>query len=467
MQNTTEDQASNDLDSSLAKSLNQLIADQRLMIGLLQRKFEPFSDIPKLAETIWNSTEDAWDGSEEASKAPRDRSLGAEFLLTLEPCGTTVTGIDETVDHNTNEVIPKWISEDNLVIARRIFELWIQKPKYMNPSPWDEVYSDKSLKGKETDRERMVSQVFEKWPKTWEPCMFSPITEPGYNFHGNEINIYYASPNPTNASEPMKYISSYGTSGVQRLREENSISGIVCQVSIQLFPGIIDFETIATIICLSKNHRIFLNQQYDFLAAHFLDWRERSVPEKSGLRDFQSSRHTITPPHQEPGSHSYGVFMHYMRSFTVNHAQENPAIEGTPSSGLKCRRESIDFKGFYHERTQTLVERRYSTALSLFPMQSPGGHFALLSLIDVGKYGIDEWENSAAETQQFSNGNFWNKYGIFAAGLYTGVSIFQVEICSFIELWEEDWNETITRINDMVSVKVSRSSYHDKIQKIG
>lgn len=49
----------------------------------------------------------------------------------------------------------------------------------------------------------------------------------------------------------------------------------------------------------------------------------------------------------------------------------------------------------------------------------------------------------------------WNKFGIYPAGLDTGISIFQLQICVFIELWEEYWTTTIAQIDETVSLKVS------------
>ncbi|KAL7913956.1 hypothetical protein GGI35DRAFT_230869 [Trichoderma velutinum] len=458
MENTEGEQTSNVIESTLAKSLDQLIADQRLMLALLQKKLDPFSDIPKIAEEVWNSTDDAWTGSEEASKAPKDRSLGAEFLATLEPCGTTITGRDGTMEQNSGEETNNWISEDNLVIARRTLEAWIRNTGFGFPPPWEETFANKFRKNGEIDQERIISQVLERWPKTWDPLRLSMFTEPQYKSYGNEMNIFYTSPNVNKFSDPLEFSLCYDSSQIQELRERNSTNGIICQISIQRSPRIIDFETMATILCLSKANKILPQHQHDFLAAHASDWHEIATLLKSGRREFQSSRHIIAPLYEDPGLLTYGVLMHFMRSFTVIYSDESlgesPICKETPASGLRCRREKINVKAFYSEYTRTLVERRYSTVLSFFPAQFPGGNFALLSLVDVSRYQPSVWDNSAANIHEESRGNAWKNYGIYPAGLYTGISIFQLEICSFIESWERDWNKTINQIEMMVSVTV-------------
>ena len=217
----------------------------------------------------------------------------------------------------------------------------------------------------------------------------------------------------------------------------------------------------ATTICFSKGTQLRPECKHDFLDAHVSEWRERSVHQRCGLRDFQSSQHAITRDHRLPGSHKYGVFMHYMRSFTIMDFEETPIIKGSPATGLKCKREKIGFKAFYSEDTECLVERRYSTALNIFPIHSPSGHYVLLSLIDAGEHEYGVWSHSPTnDITSYNRWKPWKRYGIYPAAIYSGVSVFQLQICSFIESWESDWNNTLTRINQMVSVKVRSSRIH-------
>ncbi|PTB64876.1 hypothetical protein BBK36DRAFT_1170546 [Trichoderma citrinoviride] len=380
MENTVEEHLSKIIDTSPAQPLDQLISDQRLILGLLQKRFEYLSDIPQIAERLWHSTDNAWAGSDQEPIAPRDQSLGTEFLNTLIPCGRSVTSIHANVRARgtrfsfDQDTLMEWITEENLVISRQILEDWIREFNRYS-SPWDEDPSSKSLDKREIDREPWLNQVCERWPKVWE---FSPLGEPDRNY-GNTTRVYYACPSMSRMSDPISYTPM--ESPIQRLPE---------------------------------------------------------APEES-----------------LPGSHKYGVFMHYMRSFTIMDFEETPIIKGSPATGLKCKRENIGFKAFYSEDTECLVERRYSTALNIFPIHSPSGHYVLLSLIDAGEHEYGVWSHSPTnDITSYNRWKPWKRYGIYPAAIYSGVSVFQLQICSFIESWESDWNNTLTRINQMVSVKL-------------
>ncbi|OTA03271.1 hypothetical protein A9Z42_0037190 [Trichoderma parareesei] len=387
MEAAVEEHLSKIIELSPAKPVDQLIADQKLILGLLQKRVEHLSDIPQIAEKLWYSTDNAWAGSDQEPSAPRDQSLGTEFLNTLIPCGSSVTSIHASVRgrgmrHSFDEdTLMDWVTEENLVIARQILEDWIRESNRYS-SPWAEDFSSDTLDNRELDREEWVRQMHERWPKVWE---FSPLGEPDRNY-GNTIRVYYACPNMSRISDPVSYTPM--ESPIQRLLEApegSSICGLI--------------------------------------------WL--------------------------PGSHKYGVFMHYMRSFTIMDFEETPIIKSGPATGLKCKREKIGFKAFYSEDTECLVERRYSTALSIFPIHSPSGHYVLLSLIDAGEHEYGVWSHSPTnDITSYNRWKPWKRYGIYPAAIYSGVSVFQLQICSFIESWENDWNTTITRINQMVSVKL-------------
>ncbi|KAL7811316.1 hypothetical protein V8C26DRAFT_422420 [Trichoderma gracile] len=381
MENIVDAHFNRMVEPMLAKPLDQLIADQRLILGLLQKRLEYISDIPQIAEKLWYSSDNAWAGSDQEPIAPRDQSLGTEFLNTLIPCGRSVTSIHANVQRRGKEpdfnedTLMEWVTEENLIIARQILEDWIQEFN-KHSSPWGDDSESESIDEREHDRENWLSQVYERWPKLWE---FSPLGEPDRNY-GNTIRVYHVCPNMSNMSDPMSYTPM--ESPIQRLPEANGGTSIC---------GIIWF---------------------------------------------------------------YGVFMHYMRSFTIMDFDETPIVKGGPATGLKCKREKIGFKAFYSEDTECLVERRYSTALSIFPIHSPSGHYVLLSLIDAGEHEYGVWSHSPTnDITSYNRWKPWKRYGIYPAAIYSGVSVFQLQICSFIEAWENDWNTTITRINQMVSVK--------------
>lgn len=206
MQDAAEADVNGMVESTPAKPLDQLIADQRLILGLLQKRLEYISDIPQVAERLWSSSDNAWAGSDQEPIAPRDQSLGTEFLNTLIPCGRSVTSIRANVQGRGREpsfdedTLMELVTEENLVIARQILEDWIQEFNN-HSSPWGGDSESESIDEGEHDREHWLSQVYERWPKLWE---FSPLSEPDRNY-GNTIRVYHVCPNMSKMSDPFSY----------------------------------------------------------------------------------------------------------------------------------------------------------------------------------------------------------------------------------------------------------------------
>lgn len=153
----------------------------------------------------------------------------------------------------------------------------------------------------------------------------------------------------------------------------------------------------------------------------------------------------------------YGVFMHSLRSFIITSPERQSRGKRAVRAGLKCQREFIQFKGFYSADTLSLAERRYSTALCLFPLARPCGHFTLVSVADTKNDSLTEdvWFNGMARDARCDPlVPARKKYPIKSAGLYSGMSMFQLQICAFIDSWEKDWSKTIAAVDRMISVEV-------------
>lgn len=149
----------------------------------------------------------------------------------------------------------------------------------------------------------------------------------------------------------------------------------------------------------------------------------------------------------------FGRLIHNMQSFVV--IPGHRASEVNLSDGLQCQRESLQIKGFYGDEIIHLAERRYSAVLNFLPLGHPCGYFTLLSLIDC--HNERHGNNSVLKYYDKSNeANPWTRYGILPAGLYSGVSVFQLQLCNFIDHWELDWNRTMANIDKLISLKVSK-----------
>lgn len=129
--------------------------------------------------------------------------------------------------------------------------------------------------------------------------------------------------------------------------------------------------------------------------------------------------------------------------------------ELTVAVGFQCDRETLDILSSDGTTGFRLREKRYSAELNVHTAQRPCGKFTLLTAADW--LGRDPWTNSLATlADRPDRKTSWAIYGIFPAGLYTGISALQVQICALIDTWEADWSHTIAQIDDVVSVQVSQ-----------
>lgn len=218
--------------------------------------------------------------------------------------------------------------------------------------------------------------------------------------------------------------------------------------------GVIDFKDIAALLCLGQG-----GDRDDIpvvLKRHAGSWQEFIARDQAGLMTFRSSTLGQFRPCSN-GAFYCGLFRHFMRSFTVVDFEENEVHDGPGHPGLKCDREWITVDGFYRDSALKLVERRYSIALSLLPLQRTCGNYVLVSIADIGKYDIGRVWNIAPGFRNWDgkpDKRTWRTYGIQPAGLYTGVSMFQIQVCVFITSWRNDWITTIDAVDKMVSVSV-------------
>lgn len=217
--------------------------------------------------------------------------------------------------------------------------------------------------------------------------------------------------------------------------------------------GIIDFDSIASILCLVRSRG--LDNHPEFFDGHVGAWQEWPVQHRHGLKSFQSPNHRLGPFPSNRGKIIYGRLLHYLRSFTIVDFDQGREHEGHDHPGLRCAREWVTVEGLYRESTLKLLERRFSVALSVLPMRRPCGHYSLLSIADASDDDVAKvWHLSPGREPGPSYEGSWKAFGIQPAGLYTGVSMFQMQICAFITVWRDDWITTVHAIDDMVSVSV-------------
>ncbi|KAG8667835.1 hypothetical protein FPOAC2_13037 [Fusarium poae] len=394
--------------------IEKLQRDQELILELLRRKFEPMHDTPQIAKRLWADTENAWPVLDQIHGDTEYESVGSQFLLSLVPGGG------------------RWLVSDepNLVRARRVFEAWVRNTKSYS-SPWRDTYS----KVMETH----IDNIEDWWPMSW-------ASDAG-GAYGASQEVSLAALGPSH-DDPIDYESIHGQD-IPSLLKTNKYSGIIYRISLDNSFGMIDLKSIATILSVAEGTCFNPEGGPEFLDGHISEWRERSTHDRCGMKHYH-----VPVAVSGAGFSMSGVFMHYMRSFIVCNFSSRPCPNAGSPVGLKCIRTRMTFEGFYDSKTLTMEERRYSTALNILPHNAPYGHYALCSIVEgTPQQTWNIWRCAPAAHHHVADRSYlWKRYGILPAGLYTGISMFQLQICSFIESWEQDWHATIDQIDSTISI---------------
>ncbi|KAI0455029.1 hypothetical protein F5B21DRAFT_473482 [Xylaria acuta] len=424
-----ESKSCHELQSQILKVLEQLRDNQRDYLSLQRERRGVARDIPQTARQLWESCANAWVG--------RDSE---PHWSTMHP------GL-----HFLNSLVP---DTKNLREAKLIFEKWVTTPT---------AYWDKDFLVNSNLTEHQIRNNEYKWPDTWETSAPGDLWDYYFPECGRKevccrSNVTYAVPSNFGDLFRFRWVYSHSTSGgikdlPETLRSNKNICGIIAHFSVSRFSDVIDLSNAAAIISLVRGNAFMPQGDTEFLDGHIAKWRERSEHDRCGVMDLDL-------PDDPKFGRSYmmsSVFMHYMRSFIVVNPNEKVTCMKPHAPGLKCLREHITFQGFYDLTETKLIEKRYSTAIRLLPLHQPAGHYALVSIYD------GQQEDARRMFERSPSGSIlaadllrhWKEYGIYPAGLYTGFSMFQLEICVFIDSWEQDWISTIKRIDEMVSLRLN------------
>lgn len=131
--------------------------------------------------------------------------------------------------------------------------------------------------------------------------------------------------------------------------------------------------------------------------------------------------------------------------------------------GVRCVREKATLQGFYDASEIHLVEKRYSVAVSMLPVNQDEsrhsvGCFGLLPIQDDSGTRVSSdklfYLTAPLQSARYEDQTPWRKYGIHLAGICTGISMLQHQVCAFIDSWEDNWKLTINAIDKMVLLNV-------------
>ncbi|KAI0479925.1 hypothetical protein F4859DRAFT_453943 [Xylaria cf. heliscus] len=415
---------SHDLQLQILRVLEQLRDCQRDYMSLRQERWGVAHDIPRMAQELWVSGIDAWIGLEDAAFWT-DTHPGKKFL---------------------NGLVP---NVANLQAAKPVFEKWVTDIEAYS-AYWDE------------DSKFQIINNEYQWPDKWQGG--HPWTP--WDFFSRQDQGTVCCMNTVTCASPDLFgdpfclervysdeISNRNKDLPETLRSNTNICGIIVQFSISRYSDVIDLSNAAAIICLVQGSEYTSGPT--FLEGHIARWREQSEDDRYGMANLNLSDDLTSYFHVRCDMMS-GVFMYYMRSFIVLNRNEKGPHTKRQAPGLKCLREHVSFQGFYDGTMTRLIEKRYSTALGLLPLQAPSGHYCLVSICDGQQKDVKTMfeESPAGSVYSGQTHKPWEKYGIYPAGLYTGISMFQIQICVFIDAWEQDWTVTIKQIDEMVSLKL-------------
>ncbi|KXJ85611.1 hypothetical protein Micbo1qcDRAFT_237410 [Microdochium bolleyi] len=472
--------------------LRQIQADQARIVELLCARFEPHQrkDVSVIARELWHGHVDpplsAWEGSDQAYWAARaadpaeekKHDLGLEFLRSFAPGGKIASTVGAS-DTDISAHIAGLASDP----AEQ--ELWRAKFPGGTRRQWGavsnlEVALDKFKRwAGRRGRAQLVGVTFEElddvWPDRWQS---DPDADEAGNTatavtvaagtHDEPFTYYHAIAGVAQPGEALPGVS---------IAEESTlpICGVIYLCSIGRQTGIIDLDTAAAILTLTPSAL--------FLDSHATAWRERDKGVCYEVAKFQSSSSAMSLTNNEsPGRLSHGILMFHLRSFIVatdpagtTESSSKPPLHAVPEEqhhsfpGVRCVRERTAFQGFYDGQTLQLVERRYSTALSMLPLDAPAGRFALVSVADTSSpQDRDEvWAEAPGYERVYEERNRpWTKFGLRSVGLYTGLAAMQLQICSFLEGWERDWNRTIDAIDSKISVQLDVLENSEQLSKL-
>lgn len=228
------------------------------------------------------------------------------------------------------------------------------------------------------------------------------------------------------------------------------------QIDIDQAAGVIGFNNVRSILQFARGREYRPADRLAFLDNHVSEWRPRPIRSRCVMKSIMSTNmidDTVSTRWRHH-PHGFGAFMHHMQAFTYL-PQKDFESRGIPIDGFQCQRQSFNLKSPYSKEVLHLREVRYSVCLSIWPVQRPCGLFTLVSLADQNSTGSKRRDTPGADASFGSRHVVWKKYGLFPAGLYTGISVFQLQICAFIDLWEDTWNTTIVKIDATVSITVS------------
>lgn len=415
---------SHDPNSEILELLREIRNEQKSYFTLRRERWNDPFQLSQITQRLWESRDDAWAGVPPQKRdLYKDRDIGHAFLGSLLP-------------------LP-----GNFFIARQNITNWTAMPDDNKHRDRSVVWNEDFLVGPLTRNKHFGISI--EWPAT---ATHFPLHY-GHNSEAHCYNLVRLAIAQRNSREPFKF------DVPKEPWKELSTSGKACGVIVNIIViqkeiTCIDFGTAAGALCFIADDHQSVRGSANFLNAHVAKW-QLSPTFVRGHR----THHDTTPWAGSELEFRSNTVMHSMRSFIVLEPHELTRYKNSTTPGLRCYREYVTFRGLYDDNSSkpcVLKERRHSIGLAMLPFQRPAGHFCLVHIRDQTLNGepVPKYENR------------WREYGLRPAGLYSALSVFQLEICACIDMWEADWTHTIRCLDDKVTLKFNILEDDQRLRKL-
>ncbi|CAI6340025.1 unnamed protein product [Periconia digitata] len=140
------------------------------------------------------------------------------------------------------------------------------------------------------------------------------------------------------------------------------------------------------------------------------------------------------------------TFLEYhMQSFITGFENPHPGdnLKNNPF-GIRCEREDASLS-LLGKKLFSVTERRYSHSVTISPYGSHYGNFAIVTLVDSDPERVDSLKYAEKK----------GVYDVEHCPRLSGLVVFQHQLCTSMDSWEDDWTRMLLQIDAVLTVKVN------------
>ncbi|KAK3381920.1 hypothetical protein B0H63DRAFT_476879 [Podospora didyma] len=225
------------------------------------------------------------------------------------------------------------------------------------------------------------------------------------------------------------------------------IIGEICCHRMHDGPAILIFRQIALAACLFRSAEhdgvlfgVDIHRRM-FGEAHLMPWGKVSYP-------IPFCRHKpryewVVPDLDTPRP----LYLdHSIRSFE----SRDVFFYGPRPAGIRASRQSALLRRPDDGQTLELTEKRFSLQLRISTTTGSHGSYSIISFMDLREM----WKPRFQENNRGHDPR-WKRFGLHVPPpCFTGLAVFQFQLCSIIVAWQKDWKEILDSVEEMVSLQI-------------